>query len=417
MFEEPLHLIPRHLRKEFEKMLGVRLDFANSLDQLNPIERLFHWQAVAPELYPLGRDTHARESSSSPSGMTADSLALGASEEATIRAFLKQHEEGGVRESKRVEDALKSLRGASIETPDGQVLHYCVGGSGKRTLVLVNAYGQSLGYWTKLIANLLEQHRVIVWFARGSERQTVGAEQYNPLGVHVEDLNALLRHEEVEQCDLLGWCTGPKLMLEYYARHPERVATMTFLTGAFKNFNQRTDLETAYEKDLEPLFGMVNRLPHLAGPLKDTLKGVLLARKTDAASVSLGNGNSHQRAWEMLSTVNASLQSLVVEPFATEQSVRNYARQVLEFWEQDISSLLPRVRVPVLLISGECDKIASPQMSKAVAELIPRAKYLEVSGGSHYLLYERHELVTEIVNGFLKHTWDFDFKRNLLKSC
>jgi serine protein kinase len=23
MFEEPLHLIPRHLRKEFEKMLGV----------------------------------------------------------------------------------------------------------------------------------------------------------------------------------------------------------------------------------------------------------------------------------------------------------------------------------------------------------------------------------------------------------
>ena len=26
MFEEPLHLIPRHLRKEFEKMLGVHIE-------------------------------------------------------------------------------------------------------------------------------------------------------------------------------------------------------------------------------------------------------------------------------------------------------------------------------------------------------------------------------------------------------
>src|SRR6266403_6328191 len=26
MFEEPLHLIPRHLRKEFEKMLGVHVE-------------------------------------------------------------------------------------------------------------------------------------------------------------------------------------------------------------------------------------------------------------------------------------------------------------------------------------------------------------------------------------------------------
>ena len=26
MFEEPLHLLPRHLRREFEKMLGVHIE-------------------------------------------------------------------------------------------------------------------------------------------------------------------------------------------------------------------------------------------------------------------------------------------------------------------------------------------------------------------------------------------------------
>jgi len=417
---DPLLDTPRTMRlgdylSAIESVLGVQISFAESLDQLNPIDRLFHWQAVAPDPYLPTSNPSAGDGTPGLSEMATDDLPLEGSEEAIVQAFLKEHDQAKERESKRVEAAIKSLHQASIEMPDKQVLDYYKGGNGERTLVLINAYGQSLGYWSKLLANLMEHHRVIIWIARGSERQTIGVEQSNPVGVHVEDVDALLAREGVEQGDFLGWCTGPKLILEYYARHPEKVATMTFLTAAFKNFNNRRDLETAYESDLEPLFTMVNRMPHLAGPLKDTLKSVLLAKKTDAASVSLGNGNSQTRAWELLSTVSASLQALVVEPFATEDSVRNYAKQVIDFWEHDISSLLPRVQVPVLTISGECDKIASPQMSRAVSDLIPGAKFLEVSGGSHYLHYEKHELITEIIDGFLKHTWDFDFKHCLLK--
>lgn len=407
-----------------ENVLGMRVVFAESLDRLNPIDRLFHLQAVAPNSHKAAPHTHtpARDvtpglhSTTAVSHAPADEeAAASVDEEAFVRALLRRHEETRRREAARVEEAVGSLRWASMETQDGQTLHFCTGGRGERTVVLVNAYGQSLGYWPRLLAKLLERHRVIVWFARGSERRTVGLERFSPRGVHAEDLHALLTRERVEQCDLLGWCTGPKLMLEYYARHPERVATMTFITGAFKNFKNRRDLETAYEKDLEPLFGMVKRMPHLAGPLKDTLKGALLAQKADASSARLGDADSHRRALEMLSTVSESLQPLVVEPFATEHSVRNYAEQVLDFWEHDISSLLPGVRVPVLSIGGECDKVASPQMSRAVAELIPRAKHFEVIGGSHYLHYEKHELVAEMLNGFLRETWDFDFRHNLIK--
>ena len=166
----------------------------------------------------------------------------------------------------------------------------------------------------------------------------------------------------------------------------------------------------------EPLFQMVKRMPHLAAPLKDTLRGALLARKSDAASAALGGGaDAHRRALEMLSAVSAALQPLVVEPFVTEQSVRNYAEQVLDFWGHDVTPLLPGVRVPVLSVAAEYDKVASPRMARAVAELIPRAKHFEVSGGTHYLHYEKHELIAEIVNRFLEQTWDFDFRHSLLK--
>lgn len=399
-----------------EKVLGVQLRAAETLEELNPIDRLFHRQAAAPDLDVSVSHPATGGCASDRSETEVDDPALAGSEEAIVQRLLKDHNQAKERDSQRVADAITSLHEASLELPDKQVLHYYTGGSGERTLVLINAYGQSLGYWSKLLANLMAHHRVIIWLARGCEGQTIGAEQSSPVAVHVEDLATLLTSERVEQCDLLGWCTGPKLILEYYARHPDKVATMIFLTAAFKNFDNRRDLETSYETDLEPLFTMVNRMPHLAGPLKDTLKGVLLAQKTDAVSVSLGNGNSEKRAWELLSTVSVDLRSLVIEPFATETSVRNYAKQVIDFWEHDISLLLPQVQVPVLIISGECDKIASPKMSAAVADLIPRAKLLEVRGGSHYLHYEKHELISEIINDFLEHTWDFDFKHSLLKS-
>ncbi len=244
----------------------------------------------------------------------------------------------------------------------------------------------------------------------------VGQERFSPLGVHAEDLHALLLRERAERCDLLGWCTGPKLMLEYYARHPERVATMTFLTGTFKNFQNRRDLETSYEKDLEPLFDMVRRMPHLAGPLKDTLKGALLAQKSEASQPGPGGADAHKRALALLSAVSEGLRPLVVEPFATEQSVRNYAEQILDFRGHDVAPLLPHVRVPVLSVGGECDRVASPRMARAVAALIPGARHVEVCGGSHYMHYEKPALVAEVVNAFLERTWDFDFRHNLLRS-
>jgi pimeloyl-ACP methyl ester carboxylesterase len=184
---------------------------------------------------------------------------------------------------------------------------------------------------------------------------------------------------------------------------------MIFLGATFKGIQGQQHLETAFEASLEPLLRMVDRMPRLAKPLIGSLQTILLAPKTHPSSVAVHGPSARKQTSEMLSFVHGSLQALVIEPFATEQSVINYAKQLVTFWERDVTSLLGKIGVPVLFLGGECDQIASPQLARVACRLIPGAKYLEIKGGSHYLQYEKYELVTDIINHFLKEKWNFTF--------
>ncbi len=270
-------------------------------------------------------------------------------------------------------DELLSLR--EVALADGERATYYAGArserSGERTIVIVNAYGQDFVYWTRLVSQLSETYRLVVW------RPRYGA-------AHRDDLRKVLANESIESCEFLGWCTGPKLILDYYSIYPEHVASMTFLGATFKNVPGQAQLDTDYERGLEPLLKMVHDRPQLAGRLKEALRGVLLAGKPDEPGFPCPD-----------------LKEAVMGPFATDEGVVDYARQILEFWDHDVSVLFENVRVPVLFVTGEYDRIASPRMAQAAAQLIPRARYIEVKGGSHYLQYEKSSLTASIVDQFL----------------
>ena len=296
----------------------------------------------------------------------------------TIQSFLKNYA------SKRQVDKEISelLESREVRLENGEMSSYYAGGRGERTIVIVNAYGQGFSYWTRLVRQLLEEYRLVVWCPRGS-----GPE-------HRDDLRRVLANERVEHGEFLGWCTSPKFILDYYSRHPEQVSSMTFLGATFKNLPGQAQLDTDFERGLEPLLKMVHDRPQLAGRLNDALCAVLLAAKTDER----GNGTA---TMQLLGFPCPELKEAVIGPFTTDGGVVNYARQILEFWNHDVSKLFENVRVPVLFITGECDRIASPRMAQAAAQLIPGARYVEVKGGSHYLQFEKHSLTASIIDQFL----------------
>lgn len=56
--------------------------------------------------------------------------------------------------------------------------------------------------------------------------------------------------------------------------------------------------------------------------------------------------------------------------------------------EMDISSLLPRIRVPTLAIAGERDRTVPPDESRKIASLVPNAELALIPGAGHLSFFD-----------------------------
>lgn len=289
----------------------------------------------------------------------------------------------------RVAGVHEKLERVAFTSKDAE-LAYFVTGSGP-PLVLLNALGQGLHYWYPLIERLSREYRIVIWEPRGvtSQPYACGLDQ------QIEDLGAILRRENLHRCHLLAWCTGPKVAIEFCVRHPEAVASMTFLNSTFKCFDRPDAAETAYEHNLEALCRAVAKHPAMALSVMKSLKS-----EDDSQNIALSEMASDTLAASVVSRINCELQSHVLAPFRDEETTLNYVRQLMDFWSYDALEKAELVKVPVLLVSSEYDEIASPEASEEFANLLPSAWRVHIPGATHYCLYDRPDLVAQLIRSF-----------------
>jgi pimeloyl-ACP methyl ester carboxylesterase len=113
-----------------------------------------------------------------------------------------------------------------------------------------------------------------------------------------------------------------------------------------------------------------------------------------------GKSTSDDFAQTVLGLVNAELKRDVLAPFQDEETTMAYARQLIEFVAYDALADAARVRIPVLLIASEYDKISSPGMSHLATAMLPNARCIQLRGASHYSLYDRAETVAGFMATF-----------------
>jgi pimeloyl-ACP methyl ester carboxylesterase len=290
--------------------------------------------------------------------------------------------------NKRCSSLFLNLEIRSVEEyPD---LTYFQFGKGDIPIVLINALGQSLVYWSRLFDILCRNHCVLIWEPRGISSTTDFC-----LGDHVADLERILGREAISRCHLVGWCTGPKVAMEFYRRRPDMIESMVFLNPSLKGPGLSKDLDTAYESNLEPLFQMLSQRPDMTAFVRNALESSLsLETEEDESNFPTA----------AVSAMNVDLKQHVLQPFHSELSTISYARQLLDFWSQDAATFAADIRVPVLLLTAEFDQIASPAMAQAVRDLIPETEYVEIPGATHYCLYDRPTLVSDLMETFFRRT-------------
>jgi len=288
--------------------------------------------------------------------------------------------------NRRCQSLFSTLEPQRIEECSG--LTYYRAGEGGIPIILINALGQGLIFWTRLIDALSQNRRVLIWEPRG-----VPDPANFTMDNQVEDLQKILQRESITACHLVGWCTGPKVMLMYYRQRPDMVKSMVFLNPSLKGPDISADLDTEYERNLQPLCELLNRRPEMAAfvmkALRDNMgKKAAITDEPDAVNV--------------LAAMNIDLIEPVLQPFRSESATLAYCQQLLNFWSHHSAALAQNTKVPVFLLAAEFDKIASPAMVQAVRDLLPDAEYMEVRGATHYCLYDRPEFVSQRIETFFR---------------
>jgi 3-oxoadipate enol-lactonase len=253
---------------------------------------------------------------------------------------------------------------------DGLTLRYELSGKGDRTLVLVHEMGGSLESWDDVVPRFAESRRVLRYDTRGAGMSQKARGQLG-IDTMADDIAALLDALGiVGRVALAGIAVGGAIALHFAARYSERtsaVAVGSPATGIAPD-RRAAALERAANIEAAGMaFAVADSMlngyaPELRGDIK---------RFERYRARWLGNDPaSYATIWRMLA-------------------------------DMDMQAELTRLRRPVLVIGGSLDRVRPPALAEAVANVIPGARYVEVSTG-HYMAVQTPDLISDCIDEFLR---------------
>lgn len=262
---------------------------------------------------------------------------------------------------------MPTLRVADVE------LFYRERGDGP-PLLLLAGHGTDSVYWGLQLAAFSRDFRVLALDHRGTGRSSRGTA---PLTVErmAEDTLGLLERLGIASAHLLGHSMGGLIAQTLAFRAPDRV--------------QRLVLAATFCR-------VPARARFMAG-----LRTEILARLGAEAYATLMMGWSYtlgffetEEARELRRRWVRHLERLPLDP-------RVLAEQAEAVAETDLSGRIGRLRCPTLVLVGEEDFLAPPDLSRELAGLIPGARLVVLPGAGHALNIERAPEFEAAVRAFL----------------
>ncbi len=190
----------------------------------------------------------------------------------------------------------------------------------------------------------------------------------------VDDVLALLPR----RCVLLGWSFGGKLAFAIAARRPERIAALVLVSFAPK-FSQSADWPHGMEATSMRAFRAV-----LEQDWQQTLSDFI---------------------WlQLRGSRNAEASQRIIESALQEQAAPNpeALRNGLDLLDAtDLRALVNEIAQPVLIISGQNDRVASPGAARWLAQALRQARLVEIPRAGHAPFVSHYPEVADAVHAFL----------------
>ncbi len=280
-----------------------------------------------------------------------------------------------------------------LTTADGTRLAvYRAGNPAGPALVLANGLGGNIRAWRHLIDHFSDRCRFVSWDYRGLYRSgPPSTPDRVTMDDHAADLEALLAHEGITRAVFVGWSMGVQLVLEYYRRHPEAFASMVLINGTYgrplDTAFRSVHLKRAFPYLVDLMRGHAHRLMPIVPPL---VKTGAVTRLLKAAGL-------------VAPTLDESVFTDLAAEFVNLDFV-TYGNILETLAAHNARDVLPLVRVPTLIVTGECDLFTPKEVSEEMRDTIPGAELFLVPTGTHYTPVEYPELVNLRIESFLRAT-------------
>ncbi len=257
-------------------------------------------------------------------------------------------------------------------------------GQGEPVFVLLHGFGASLFSWHAVMEPLSQYGTVIAYdrpaFGLTERPMTwAGENPYSPQA-SVDLLLGLLDHFNVQKAILVGNSAGGTVSMQFTLQHPDRVQALILVDPA------------VYEGGGGPSW----LRPFYKTPQMNHL-GPLIVRSIQNSGLDL-----IKTAWYDPSKITPETMAGYTKPLQAD----NWDRALWYFTAASQPSGLPErlseFTLPVLVITGDTDKIVPTANSVRLAGALPNARLVIIPQAGHVPHEEQPVLFMQAVDGFLK---------------
>jgi pimeloyl-ACP methyl ester carboxylesterase len=222
-------------------------------------------------------------------------------------------------------------------------------------VLLIGGAGDTVESWQFQLDGLADRYRLTAFDNRGAGRTVMPK---GPLTVEAmaDDAAALLRALDIPCAHVAGFSGGSVIAQELAIRHPDLVQSLVLQSTwpVMDNYMRRWLVFVRWLVETAP-----------------TEREFLMSFYLDMYTARAHNDG----------TVEQFIEEVIAFPH--KQSVEDLQRYLDAFLEHDTSDRLPQVTAPALVLAGGRDSTSRPELCRAVADLIPGARFEVLEDEAH----------------------------------
>ena len=263
-----------------------------------------------------------------------------------------------------------------VSATDGTRIHYEVTGKpGATPILMIQGLGASKNAWNLQRIAMATRFRIISFDNRGAGRSDKPTVPFT-LEQMAEDAIAVLDAAGIETAHVVGASMGGVISQIVAVKHPHRVRSLTLVCTACRNHPWRQELLQSWAKTAEE-------------------KGMIEVGKEAAQWVM--SPRSFRRLVPAFTWMG---------PLAALRPRHSFVSQIdaILNTREDLVDQLSTITAPTMVIVGNQDILTPRGDSEEIAERIPNAEVVVISGAAHGLMMEHSSTFNKILIEFLQRT-------------